>query len=86
MLMLRLFKVKELMGLKANGTIYNLIKKGLFTKPVRISDRAVAWPAHEVHAILQARISGANDSKICLLVFDLHAARIESPDPTGYLL
>ena len=49
--MLRMPAVLTGTGHRSHATIYNAINEGLFTKPVRIGQRAVAWPADEVHAI-----------------------------------
>ena len=54
------------------------IKRGLFVTPVRISGRAVAFPAHEVDAICAARVAGRNDDEIRSLVAKLQAARGEA--------
>jgi prophage regulatory protein len=36
-------------------TIYDLINKGDFPRPVQLTGRAVGWPAHEVRAWLDSR-------------------------------
>ena len=59
----------------SRSTIYRKIKQGLFTKPVQIGGERVAWPAHEVTAINQARIAGKSDEEIKQLVIELEAAR-----------
>ena len=65
--------------LQANGdsrsTFYSRISKGLWTRPVSIGPRAVAWPASEVAALNAARIAGKSDDEIRQLVARLHAAR-----------
>ena len=58
--------------------LYENIQRGLFVTPVRISGRAVAWPAHEVDAICAARLAGRNDDQIRSLVAKLQAARGEA--------
>lgn len=35
---------------------YNLIRQGLFPKPIKIGSRSVAWPETEIEAWLQQRI------------------------------
>ena len=57
------------------STLYARIKAGLWTKPIPIGIRSVAWPVHEVEALNAARISGKSDDEIRLLVRDLEAAR-----------
>jgi prophage regulatory protein len=54
---------------------YKAIAEGLFTKPVKISGRAVGWPTHEVEQINRAKIAGFNDDQIRELVTKLHAQR-----------
>ena len=56
-------------------TFYNLIADGLWTKPIRISARAVGWPAHETSALNAARIAGKTDEEIRELVVKLESAR-----------
>ena len=51
-------------------------QSGLFTKPVRIGQRAVGWPSDEVGAINAARIAGLSNAEIRDVVTDLHAKRI----------
>jgi prophage regulatory protein len=59
----------------SRSTIYRKIQKGLFTRGIEIGGERVAWPANEVAAINQARISGASDDEIKQLVIKLEAAR-----------
>ncbi len=60
---------------KSNGKLYEDIKDGLFPAPVKISERAVAWPDNEIAAINAARIAGKTDDQIRELVGKLKAAR-----------
>jgi prophage regulatory protein len=57
------------------STGYAAIKAGLLVPPVPIGPRAVAFPGHEVDAIIAARICGRSDEEIKSLVADLVAAR-----------
>ena len=75
MAMLRLPQVKTETGHKASASIYGAIKEGQFTRPVRIGERAVAWPSHEVCAIVNARIAGKPKADIAKLVDKLHSER-----------
>jgi len=59
----------------SRSTLYQHISQGLWTKPVRIGERAVGWPAHEVSALNAARIAGKTDDEIRALVVTLEAAR-----------
>jgi len=62
----------------ARSTIYELIKQGFWTKPVRIGHRIVGWPENEVAAINLARIAGKSDAEITALVKKLEQARNEA--------
>jgi prophage regulatory protein len=64
-------------GYKSTASIYNNIRDGLWTKPVRIGPRSVGWPSNEVEAINMHRIAGATDDQIRELVLRLHAKRSE---------
>lgn len=61
----------------SRSTIYLRIEQGLWTKPVSLGPRAVGWPAHEIDALIAARISGKTDPQIRDLVELLHAKRKE---------
>jgi prophage regulatory protein len=62
-------------GYRSNASIYNLIREGLWTKPVLIGRRSVGWPDDEVRALNAARIAGKNDDEIRELVNRLHSKR-----------
>jgi prophage regulatory protein len=53
---------------------YNLIGDGLFPPPVKVGKKSV-WPRHEIEAILIARIGGASDEEMRVLVKKLVAQR-----------
>ncbi len=72
--LLRLPAVKGESGL-SRSTIYLRIGQGLWTRPVSLGARAVAWPAEEVQALNAARIAGKGDGDIRKLVQRLHDAR-----------
>jgi prophage regulatory protein len=72
--LLRLPAVKGESGL-SRSTLYFRIAQGLWTRPVSLGGRAVAWPADEVQALNAARIAGQADSDIRQLVQRLHVAR-----------
>lgn len=55
-------------GYRSNASIYNLIREGLWTKPVAIGQRSVGWPDDEVRALCSARIAGLVESEIRELV------------------
>lgn len=72
--LLRLPAVKAESG-ASRSTIYLRIQQGLWTKPVKLGPRSVAWPASEVAALNAARIAGVADAEIRALVTTLEAAR-----------
>lgn len=72
--LLRLPAVMGATGL-ARPTIYLRIKHGLFPRPVKLSERAIAWPESEIATINAARISGKSNDDIKALVVGLEANR-----------
>jgi prophage regulatory protein len=64
-------------GYRSNASIYNLIRDGLWTKPVSIGLRSVGWPDNEVRALCAARIAGKGEGEIRELVKHLHTLRAE---------
>jgi len=70
---------------KPRSTVYRDIKDGLLPPPVRIGDRASAWPDNEIDAVNQARLAGVSGEEIKQLVAALvrerhsHAAFNTSP-------
>ena len=77
MSILRMPAVKARTGHRSHASIYNAIKAGLFTKPVKIGQRSVGWVMTEVQAINAARIAGKSETEIRELVTRLHAKRLE---------
>jgi len=71
---LRLPKVLEAMGI-SRTTLYERIKQGLMTTPVKIGLRSVAWPKHEVTAVICARIAEKFEDEIRGLVVQLQEQR-----------
>ena len=78
MSILRMPAVKAETGHRSNATIYNAINAGLFTKGVKIGERARGWPSEEVLAINAARIAAKSDAEIRELVNRLHAKRVQT--------
>jgi len=72
--MLRLPSVLERAGHKRSSH-YAKVASGLWTPPVSISSRSVAWPEDECEALLAARVAGQSDDEIRTLVTRLIAAR-----------
>ena len=68
---------KQYAGYKSTASIYNNIRDGLWTDPVKIGRRSVGWASDEVEAINNYRIAGASDEQIRGLVTELHAKRKE---------
>jgi len=60
---------------KSRASLYDDIARGVFTKPVKFGGRCAGWPDDEVDAIINARIAGADDDAIRILVERLHEAR-----------
>jgi prophage regulatory protein len=77
MMILRLPEVKRRRGLRADASIYNEVRDGLFTIGVAISERSKGWPDYEVDAINAARVAGQSSEQIRELVKVLHAKRTE---------
>jgi prophage regulatory protein len=75
MFILRLPEVKRILGHRADASVYNAIRAGLFTTGVAIGQRARGWPEYEVNAIGAARIAGQSDDEIRALVSSLHGRR-----------
>ena len=76
-MILRLPEVKRVVGHRADASVYNAIRDGLFTKGVAIGQRAKGWPDYEVDAIAVARVAGKSEAEIRELVKVLHAKRTE---------
>ncbi|KQU87631.1 hypothetical protein ASC78_25990 [Variovorax sp. Root318D1] len=74
---LRIPSIKAEMGHRSNASVYNAVRAGLLTKPIKIGQRAVGLPDYEVSAINAARIAGKSDAEIRELVHRLHAKRAE---------
>ncbi len=77
MSILRIETCKAEAGYRSNASIYNLIREGLWTAPVKIGERSSGWPDTEVKAICAARIAGQSEEQIRQLVKRLHAKRAE---------
>lgn len=77
MIILRLPEVKRVLGHRADASVYNAIRDGLFTNGVAIGQRAKGWPDYEAQAIAAARVAGKSDSQIRELVRQLHKKRSE---------
>ena len=79
MLILRLPEVKRVLGHRADASVYNAIRDGLFTSGVAIGQRAKGWPDYEVQAVAHARVAGKSEDQIKELVRSLHQRRTDLP-------
>jgi prophage regulatory protein len=57
--LLRLPQVEALVGLR-KSSIYDAVKQGRFPPPVKISRRAICWPASQVQAWIAERIQASH--------------------------
>ena len=57
------------------STFHVHLARGLWTRPIALGARAVAWPEREIEALLAARIAGATSDQLRQLVERLHAER-----------
>ena len=55
----------------SKSCVYIKIKNGTFPPPVALGVRSVAWPAHEVEAIIRAMVAGKDDEAMKNLVKNL---------------
>lgn len=78
MAILRIPAVLTETGYRSRGSVYTAIKDGLFTNPVRLSERSIGWPDTEIKAINAARIAGKTNEEIKTLVAKLHRNRLTS--------
>lgn len=65
---------------RSRTSIYRDIAAGLFTPPVVIGSRAVAWPSDEIEALNAARAAGMSGHEIRVLVERLIEARKSKAD------
>ncbi len=74
---IKIFRLNELLPTRgvSRSTHYLELSRGLWTQPIRLSMRSRGWPAHEVKALIEARIAGETDEGIRTLVKTLEAAR-----------
>jgi prophage regulatory protein len=72
---LRIKQIKAQTGLP-NSTIYDHVKKGLFTRPIKLGERISGWLETEVVAIMGARIAGKSEAEIKALVLSLENQRV----------
>lgn len=71
--LLILAEVLEILRIKKTK-LYNDIARGIFPPPLKF-DSASRWPEEEVAEILQARLRGASEAELVLLVSEIVARR-----------
>lgn len=59
--LLRLPGVKKYTGL-SRSEIYRRVSAGTFPKPVKLGERASAWPSNEITAWIESRIAARDDA------------------------
>jgi prophage regulatory protein len=52
----------------SNSALYREMEDGLFPRPVKFGERTAVHPAHEVEAIIGARLNGATPEQLRKLV------------------
>jgi prophage regulatory protein len=57
--LLRLPEVESMVGLR-KSSIYEQVKRGDFPAPVKLSRRAVCWPASSIDSWIADRIKGSS--------------------------
>ena len=67
---------------KPKSTVYREVGDGLLPPPVRIGERASAWPDDEIDAVNLARLRGQTNSEIRHLVTELVNARLTAEVPS----
>jgi prophage regulatory protein len=71
---IRMSEVQALTGL-SKSSLYARVMQGTWPRPIKIGARASAWLESEVAALNAARIRGASEEEIKLLVSALVAQR-----------
>lgn len=60
---------------RGTSALYQDVRDGLLTPPVKLGARASGWPRHELDAVVAARIAGKSSEEIRTLVQRLIADR-----------
>ena len=63
------------LGFRSRTSVYKNIRRGLLTRPIQISARAVGWLDSEVDALCTAVAAGMSEVEIKKLVEHLHRLR-----------
>lgn len=72
--MLRCQAVMAQIG-KRRTSLYEDVRAGVMTPPIKLGQRSVGWPSSEVQALLNLRIAGGSQAQLRLLVQRLIAER-----------
>lgn len=70
----RITEVCDIVGLRPTA-VYARVKTGTMPPPIKLTERASAWPLHELVTLNRARISGSTDAEIKTLTRELIEAR-----------
>lgn len=65
------------------SAIYDRIARGTWPRPVRITARAVGWPASEIDAMIDATVAGYDDDTIRRVVARIYETRARAGDRVG---
>ena len=72
--LLRLHAVLNMTGL-TRSTLYLRIQQGLMPTPVKLGERCVAWPEHEIAAVNASCVAGKSKDEIKQIVAQLKQQR-----------
>jgi prophage regulatory protein len=73
--LLRTAEVLRRLGLRDRKTLESRVRAGMWVRPVKVGERAIAYPAQEVATVLAARAVGKTNGEVRALVEQLHAQR-----------
>ncbi|RUP35576.1 MAG: transcriptional regulator [Curvibacter sp.] len=73
--LLRTAEVLRRLGLRDRKTLESRVRAGMWVRPVKVGERAIAYPAQEVATVLAARAVGKTNREVRALVEQLHAQR-----------
>ena len=60
---------------RSRAVIYEAIKRGEMTRPIKLGAHCSAWPSYELDELIKAVIAGATRDELCELVNELHQRR-----------
>ena len=70
--------IKEVLRRKGGGrsSLYAEINEGRFPKPLKLGERRIGWPEHEIEALLRFLLRGVNQNEIKNFIRILEENRI----------